>query len=236
MSLRTLVLAVLAFMCLPVDRAIASNDASHSWNFRVLLEGSAIGYHRYELKEHDGTRVLSSKAEFDVRFLFFNAFRYRHNNVETWQEDCLRQLDAKTVTNDKTRVVSGTKVDDTFIVRHDGNTQELPQCVMTFAYWNPEFLQEPKLLNPQTGEYLDVDVEKLPEQSVNIAGQSVVAQRYSVKTRNSDIAVEVWYTQDNRWIGLESVVKGGRKIRYELTEMSPLPQDGYAWRGPRSDI
>lgn len=235
-SLRILLSAILVFMCLPVDKAVASNDASREWHFRVLLEGNAIGYHRFELEERDDARVLNSKAEFDVRFLFFNAFSYRHDDVETWHDGCLRELDAKTVTNDKTRVVSGTRTDDAFVVRRDGDTEELPQCIMTFAYWNPEFLKEAKLLNPQTGEYLEVDIGKLPEQSVNVAGESVLATRYSIKALDADIAIEVWYARDDRWIGLESVVKGGRKIRYELTDMSPLPQRDYAWRGRRSDI
>ncbi|MEX1266571.1 MAG: DUF6134 family protein [Woeseia sp.] len=234
--MRILFPAVLMFLCLPAYEAVASSNATRAWNFRVLLEGNDIGYHRFELEERDDARVLSSKAEFDVRFLFFNAFRYRHDDVETWRDGCLRQLEAKTVTNDKTRVVSGATTDDGFVVSRDGDTEELPQCVMTFAYWNPEFLKEPQLLNPQTGEYLDVEIEKLPRQSVNVAGESVLAERYSIKARGADIAVEVWYAQDDRWIGLESVVKGGRKIRYELTGMSPPPQRDYAWRVPRSDI
>lgn len=236
MSLNIRLPAVLVFLCLPVDQAVASNDATREWNFRVLLDGNDIGYHRFELEERDDARVLSSKAEFDVRFLFFNAFRYRHDDVETWRDGCLRKLEAKTVTNDRTRVVSGATTDDGFIVSRDGGTEELPECVMTFAYWNPEFLKEPQLLNPQTGEYLDVDIERLTEQSVDVAGESVLAERYSIKARDADIAIEVWYAQDDRWIGLESVVKGGRKIRYELTGMSPPPQRNYVWRDPRSDI
>lgn len=236
MTLRILFPAMLVFMCLPVGHVVASNDATREWNFRVLLEGTDIGYHRFELTERDDARVISSKAEFDVRFLFFSAFRYRHDDVETWRDGCLRQLESKTVTNDKTRVVSGAETEDAFVVRRDSDTEELPKCVMTFAYWNPEFMEQSQLLNPQTGEYLDVDIEKLPDQSVNVAGESIIAQRYSVKARDADIAVEVWYAQDDRWIGLQSVVKGGRKIRYELTGMSPPPQRDYAWRGPRSDI
>lgn len=236
MSMRVLFPAVLMLICLPAHQAFASSDATREWKFRVLLEGNDIGYHRFELEEREEGRVLSSKAEFDVRFLFFNAFRYRHDDVETWRDGCLRQLEAKTVTNDKTRMVSGTTTDDGFIVSRDGETEELPQCVMTFAYWNPEFLKEPQLLNPQTGEYLAVDIKKLPQQSVSVAGESVLAERYSIKAQGADIAVEVWYTQDDRWIGLESVVKGGRKIRYELVGTSPAPQREYAWRGPRSDI
>jgi len=40
----------------------------------------------------------------------------------------------------------------------------LPACVMTFAYWNPDLLGQSRLLNVQTGEYMDVQVRVLGEE------------------------------------------------------------------------
>jgi hypothetical protein len=85
---------------------------------------------------------------------------------------------------------------------------------MSFAYWNPSFLEQQKLLNPQSGEYLDVTVEELGQQQIQARGELTPARLYSVEARGMEL--KVWYSIDNEWLALESLAKGGRTIRYEL--------------------
>ncbi|MDZ7643407.1 MAG: DUF6134 family protein [Woeseiaceae bacterium] len=118
-------------------------------------------------------KLLHSEAEFNVSFLFFNAYSYRHENTERWSGDCLQQIHARTVTNGKLQKVVGEQTGDGFVIREEDETRELPRCVMTFAYWNPDFLAESRLLNPQTGEFLDVDVKALPEEELEVRGEKI---------------------------------------------------------------
>ena len=86
---------------------------------------------------------------------------------------------------------------------------------MTFAYWNPLFLEQTRLLNPQTGEFLDISVEEVAKELIEIRGLPVSATRFRLTA--SELEVSLWYSSDNRWLALESVAKGGRIIRYELS-------------------
>ena len=189
-------------------------EPEREWEFRVLLDGSEIGTHQFELQDKGDSKLLQSNAKFDVKFLFFTAFKYRHRNTEEWSDDCLVDIDATTVTNGKTQTVDGEKNGDSFVVNRDDGKAELPACVMTFAYWNPQFLEQPRLLNPQTGEFLDVEVEALPPATLTVRGEEREAQRYRVSAKDMDL--KLWYSQDDEWLALESVAKGGRIIRYEL--------------------
>ena len=205
---------ILAFILFSVS--VASDAlAEREWQFRVLLDGSEIGSHSFELREEGDRKRLVSEARFDIKFLFFTAYRYRHTNTEEWSDDCLVEIDARTVRNGDTLDVEGRKSGESFVVQRPGETVELPACIMTFAYWNPGFLDEPKLLNPQTGEFLDVTVEELPVETLTVRGESREARRYRVVAK--DMELELWYSQDSEWLALESTVKGGRVIRYELT-------------------
>ena len=181
----------------------------------MLLDGDPIGYHRFELQPAANGLELTSEASFDVSFLFINAFRYRHTNREIWEDGCLRRIEANTRQNGKRFVVNGERVDDQFVLKSGGSVDPLGDCVMTFAYWNPGFLRESQLLNPQSGEYLPVDVEPLGKQPVTVRGEQVLARAWRVTARNTDLTV--WYSDNNEWLGLESVAKGGRILRYELT-------------------
>lgn len=205
-----LAVAILAF---PVSASSAAS--SQSWDFSVLLDGDKIGYHRFELTDSGDERRVRSEAKFDVRFLFINAFRYRHENTEVWSDGCLSKIDARTQANGKKLAVSGTRVQGEFVVDDGSQTNALSDCVMTFAYWDPKFLQQAKLLNSQSGEYLDVDVEALGSEPITVRGQEVSASAYRLTAKK--LQLKLWYSPDNEWLALESVAKGGRIIRYELT-------------------
>jgi len=172
-----------------------STTAARSWDFSVLLDGSNIGYHRFELTQTEGQRWLRSEAKFDVRVLFFNAFRYRHTNTEVWSDGCLEKIKASTQANGKKLAVTGSRVDDRFVINDGDATSALQDCVMTFAYWNPEFLQQPRLLDPQSGEYLEVEVEPVGQQAIVVRGEEVAASVYRVKAKKMELTV--WYSQDD---------------------------------------
>ena len=207
--------ALVLLLLVTTAPALAMDETEKSWRFSVLLDGSPIGYHQFELMPRDSGLEVRSEASFDVRFLFINAFRYRHSNRELWEGECLRKIESNTRQNGKEFEVSGEPVSDGLRVEVNGEADRLDGCVMSFAYWNPSFLEQSRLLHPQTGEYLPVDVQSLGKQEVTVRGESVVASAYEVRARN--IEIRVWYSENDEWLGLESVAKGGRIIRYVLT-------------------
>ena len=190
-------------------------DTSQEWNFRVYLDDAEIGYHNFRLVDEGGQQQLMTEAEFRVKFLFITAYRYEHTNEETWQGDCLQEISSRTDANGKRFVVSGARAGDGFAVKANNELREVPGCVKTFAYWNADILNEPALMNSQTGELLPVTVTPLAEETLVVRGEATPARRFKLIARNMEL--DVWYSSDDRWLALESTVKGGRKLRYELT-------------------
>jgi len=212
------VLAAIACLCVPiVDATPLLADAAtevREWNFRVLLDDSEIGYHRFRLTDTGDERQLSSEASFDVRFLFVTAYRYRHMNRETWSGRCLERIETDTDANGRELQITGERESGRFIVEAGDSVRQLPECVMSFAYWDPRFLGEQRLLNPQTGEYVDVEIQKIDEGELTVRGRQVAATQYRIVAKG--VNVDVWYSDEREWVALESEAKGGRKIRYEL--------------------
>jgi hypothetical protein len=209
-----------ALLSLAGSIALAGNTDSEvgekEWNFRVFLDDSEIGYHNFSLVEEDGRRQLVTEAEFEVKFLFFTAYRYEHVNEETWQGECLQEIRSETDANGRLFEVRGVPDDDGLEIETGDIKRDLPGCVKTFAYWNPDILDEPELLNSQTGELLKVEIEPVATEMLNIRGEEVAARRYRLLAKNMEL--DIWYSRDQgRWLALESTVKGGRKLRYELT-------------------
>ena len=207
---KTIRAALLAAMILAAAPVLANE-----WNFEVYLNDKKVGTHLFEIMDAADQRQVQSTANFNVKFLFFNAYSYEHTNVESWNDNCLANFDAKTNVNGDPVEVSGASAESGFIVEKSDSQELLPACVMSFAYWNPEFLKQDRLLNPQTGEYLDVDVELMGTDTLEVRGETVDAQRYKVTAKGIDLLV--WYANDSEWVALESVAKSGHVIRYELS-------------------
>lgn len=208
---------LVALFLLPLGHAFGSGSEADvaRWDFDVYLNDKRVGRHVFEVAEANGVREVQSEADFEYRILFVPAYRYRHSNSERWAGDCLLEFEARTSANGRRLIASGARTGEAFRVTGNAGVADLPGCVMTFAYWNPVFLQQPRLLNPQSGEFLDVSVERLETETLTVRGQSVPATPYRV--RAGQLELKVWYSPDEEWLALESVAKGGNVIRYELS-------------------
>lgn len=186
------------------------------WAFDVYLDKSKIGQHAFNLNE---SNELTSKAKFNVKVLFILAYQYDHKAVEKWNADCLTSLEAHTVENKVITDVKGKLSDSNFVVDDGKNKQKLPNCSMTFAYWNPKILEQAKLLNPQNAEWLDTRFTKIGKETIDVKGKKIDAMHYkldgSLDGKNK-LNIELWYTADNDWVALKSITPDGYTINYKL--------------------
>ena len=188
--------------------------AAQTWQFDVSMDGKAIGTHEFVLDEKaDGQLALKSEAKFNVKFLSISVFKYQHLANELWQNDCLKKLDAKTQENSKATLVGGTQESSVFKLNAPAPQEIDQQCLMTFAYWNPKILQQKKLLNPQTGEYLTTQITALGQENIVVKGQTKKAERYKIHTNK--FVIDLWYGLGGEWLALQSTTPDGR-IDYAL--------------------
>lgn len=191
---------------------------SRTWNFRVFLDDAEIGQHRFTLREQGTARELTSEARFAVKIAFITAYRYAHDATERWRGNCLAGLTARTDDDGKKSTVEAaleaTPEGERLIVTQAGNRAALEGCAMTFAYWNPEMLKQGRLLNAQTGEAEPVKITAGAEETIAVRGASVLARRYRLTGPQQPI--DLWYSAAGEWLGLESTVRGGRRLRYRL--------------------
>lgn len=204
-----------ALTLLACGAASANGPASGEWNFRVLLDDSLIGEHRFTLTANGEERRLASEAAFAVKLLGVTVYRYRHSATEQWRGDCLRRLASRT-DDDGTpeQVEASTTGGSALAVTTAKGTQSLDGCVMSFAYWNPAIRKQERLLNSQSGKLEAVQVSRAGSGTVEVRGQPVAATRWRIATPAQPI--DIWYSAEGEWIGLDSTVSGGRKLSYRL--------------------
>ena len=198
----------------PPTSADPAAPGTRVWNFRVMLDGQPIGRHRYSVTPQGERREVRSDAAFEVRVLGFVAYRYRHQARERWQRDCLSALDANTDDDGRVSRIDAARDDAGLRITGADEPRVLPGCVLSYAYWNPAMLTQTRLLNAQTGELDTLRIERVGPGSVDVAGAAVPAVRWRVSGAHAPI--ELWYSAQGEWLGLDSTVAGGRRLSYRL--------------------
>ena len=184
--------------------------------FDVYLDNSKIGLHTFKLDDHS---ELTSKANFKVKVLFFNAYQYDHVAIERWQGDCLVNLESNTIEDEVIYKIKAARTLKYLNVNDGQKGRDLPLCSMTFAYWNPKILQQSHLLNPQNAEWLDTKVTKLGTENIDVKGQTIEATHYKLDASLAGakkLNIELWYTSENEWVALKSITANGNIINYKL--------------------
>lgn len=190
-----------------------SGSGPQQWRFRVSLGDKEIGEQVFKLDRRGERSSVSIAADFDVRYVALSFYAYKHRNTETWRGNCLESIDATTDDNGKQLAVQGSRASDGFRVQANKGQRLLPECIMSFAYWNPEFLRQGRLLNSQTGDFENVTITRVGSERIQVRHKPVDATRYKLKGEGIDI--DLWYADDRDWVRLESEVNRSR-LSYEL--------------------
>lgn len=218
---------MIRFLVTIVFCAICNNstaDMVTDYQFRVFLDGDEIGHHKFKFQAigdgepggdgESGYRLVS-EASYKVKLLFVTVYKYQHQSIEYWQGGCLQTIDAKTDDNGEDYKVVGEQSGAQLELTTNGMTQVLDSgCVRTYAYWQPELLQSDRLLNAQTGELQPVELMNVGASELPW-DRSIEARTLRLTTAQGPI--RLWYSDDDRWLGLQSALNNGRVLEYRLS-------------------
>lgn len=191
----------------------ADGPSDGSWNFQASLDGKPIGTHHFQLSQQGEHRTLVSEADFKVKIIGITAYHYHHKATEHWRGDCLNSLSSSTDDDGKPISVRSEQRGDKYEVLSP-KPASATGCLMSFAYWNPAIRGQTHLLNAQTGEIEKVSISQVGSGSVQVGGKAVTATKWRIS--GPPEPVDVWYTAQGDWVGLDSVVGGKRKLSYRL--------------------
>jgi hypothetical protein len=190
----------------------ATAGATEELRFQVYLDERRIGEHRFEIERSGGRERVASRAAFEIDFLFFTAYRYRHTSTEAFRNGCLERLVARTDDNGTGYRIAGELVGDTFRIDRGSSEIRAAGCLKSFAYWDPAILEQDRLLNPQTGEIEPVQVSRRGEERVEVNDREVPATRYALAT--DELTIDLWYNDALGWVGLAGDTGKGVRIVY----------------------
>lgn len=218
-----LMLSIPLATSLPLAGIASEQSPPKGLSFAVYLDGREIGTHYYRFTPADNGFELISEASYDVKFLFINAYSYRHRSEESWRDGCITAISSSTDANGepfkvKAQLAGEGAEEGAVLETIDAKIPVTVDCLRSYAYWDKTLLQSEQLLNSQTGEVADVKLKPLGQTPLPWAKGSS-GEAYVLLNPEADI--NLWYDSSGNWLGLQSTLENGRTLHYQRLNEDP---------------
>ena len=148
------------FAALTLNHGTASGKEIYT--FDVFFDDRLIGEHQFVRSTSEtGDEVVTSRASFALKILFFNAFKYEHSSREMWRDGCLVELEATTNTKKGEQITTLRSQSGELSLTVNGDAKDLPNgdsCLSSFAYWRTDLSKRTLLMNAQSGDFIPVEM------------------------------------------------------------------------------
>jgi len=179
--------------------------------FDVVMDGDKIGEHVVTFSREDGDLRVIAETDLKVRFLVFTAYEFTYRSEALWRDGRLHRLSTRTDDDGEVTQVTARRADGALkIAGVDGETTAAPDLIAT-NHWNPDAVEQERLLNTITGRINAVTVEDLGEETVETGTGPRRARHYAYR---GELEAEVWYDDAGRWVRLRFTRGKDRVIEY----------------------
>ena len=193
-----------AALLLPFLPAVAAAQAPRVLaRFRILRDGSEVGFHTVTAAEADGGTLVTSDLDIHVRLAGFTVFRSRTLTRERLLGGALAEFSAEVLRDGRTqrlRVLPGGSG-----LRAEGpnGAVELPRDALPLAWWYPERFGR-TLFEPESGARITGRVQRV--------AQPGGGARVTIEGR--DPPATALYDAQNRWVGFSTRGSDGSEVTY----------------------
>ncbi len=188
--------------------AAASMLPTTDLSFSVSRSGSDIGTHTVKFERQNNRLLVRSAADFAVRFGPIVIYRYTYRVLESWQDDILEAVSARTDDNGTIDFMQAERSGEQLFVTGSKSGRYLaPPGAIAATHWNRAELGQP-MINPQNGELMhfaqrDLGAERL---SSGITARHFALSGYA--------ALDIWYDEANTWQALRGAASDRSIIAY----------------------
>ena len=195
------------FTALTLNQGTAIGEEIYT--FDVFFDDRLIGEHQFVRSTSEtGEEIVTSRASFALKILFFNAFKYEHSSREKWRDGCLVELEATTNTKkgEQTTTLRSQGGEPSLTV--NGEAKDLPNgdsCLSSFAYWRTDLSERALLMNAQSGDFVPVEMSTWTDPET-IERRTIIAA--------TKLNIKVQYDGQGKWVGLQTALPNDHQLTY----------------------
>ena len=195
-----------------------------SIEFDVFRAGDKVGRHTVRFTRSGNELKVESAMNLAIEVLFITVFRYAYRAEGTWRNRQLQNLVSRVDDNGRKYTVAAARQGEFFnLTRPDDISDAAAAPVIPTNHWNPEVLNQTRVLNTLTGRINAVRIEPRGPEQVDTERGPVPAMRYAY---TGALQNEVWYDSAGRWVKLRFQGRDGSTIEYVCRLCQGTPPAG----------
>lgn len=188
--------------------------------FQVYRNQNLIGTHELLIKKKNSSTEVNIKIKFDVSFLGFKIYEYRHSNTEKWIENELIFLESSTNQNGKLMSCTLKKKGGKLDISGTDNIVTLDNNILPSSYWNSVLVKKNKqlkILNTHDCSFINLNVKFLGNEK--IYNDKLFASHYKLRgfeSSGAEVDIDLWYDKYDNWVKMR-FLKDESVIDYVLS-------------------
>ena len=139
--------------------------------------------------------------------MFITLLRLHTRGREVWSDGRLIAFDGRSDEDGDFVTVSARANSRGLVIKGPRGESNVAGPVALTNPWSRSILTAPVLIEPTSGSLLSVGTRPAGEQSIEVLGRTVKAQKHVVF---GDVEAELWFTDDGTWVRMEFSKAGGR--------------------------
>lgn len=181
-------------------------------DFKITRDGSEIGRHTVGFRRDGNQLDVEIAGEVAIKLAFITVYRYQQKRTETWIDGRLVAFNSYTYDDGKEITTKGRVEGNMLRIESDGaTTRDVPAGTITANFWNLVTVDQAQLIESTDGKILSVAVTPGEIELVPVGKTAVAARRYEI---TGDLARELWYDDQGRWVKLALIARDGSKIAF----------------------
>ena len=179
--------------------------------FDVYREGDKVGFHRAQFSRKGEDLIVKTEFQLQIDVLFFTAYRYVYRSESRWRNGQLENLRAAVDDDGTTSFVVASRDSGRIKIENPEGTVAADAPLYPTNHWNAAVLSQSRVLNTLTGRVNDVRIVPQRREAVSTERGNVSATHHLY---TGDLATEVWYDDDGRWVKMRFKARDGSTIEY----------------------
>jgi hypothetical protein len=209
-------LLIAAALVVAAPAASASSPAPGRVEFEVTRNGQPFGRHVVTVTGSGETLRSHSSVWLRAGVGPLTVFRYEQTCAETWTGERLAAIECSTLKDGRRLEIRGAVRGGRVVVAGASGEQAFPSAVLPTSWWRRPTSGVVSLLDTETGAPMTVTVTEHGSETINVGGRAIRADRIRVQ---GEIAVDLWYDDQGRWIGCRFTARG-QTIEYRVTALA----------------
>ncbi len=176
-----------------------------------------IGSHVVTFSKDGADQIVDVALGIKVKFLFITLHSLQSKRHEVWRDGQFVAYRANTDENSELIEVTAKMEGGKLVINGVDGRVTAPAAVFPTHPWNPGIVKQTLLMDTKTGKLLKVSVQAAGDDSVDVAGKSVPASKFTV---SGDMERELWFDNAGNCIQFR-FVRDGATLTF--TRVTPMP-------------